>query len=126
MIGANSTGSCGFRWITSAVSTPLNFSPTGYLDGIPLALVVRIVVAVANALDYAHKQGLLHSDVKPVNVMLAHPYGDGAEQWILLADSGIARNVDDISGLNCHEHGSRDRRIRRPRTVDGRKRRRPR
>ncbi len=64
----------------------------------PVEQVVRIVTAVASALDYAHKQGLLHRDVKPANIMLTHVDDDG-EQRILLTDFGIARNVDDISGL---------------------------
>jgi serine/threonine-protein kinase len=67
--------------------------------GMPTDLVVRIVTAVAGALDYAHKQGLLHRDVKPANIMLTHLDDDDDEQRILLADFGIARNVDDISGL---------------------------
>ena len=66
--------------------------------GMPTDQVVRIVTAVAGALDYAHKQGLLHRDVKPANIMLTHLDDDG-EQRILLADFGIARNIDDISGL---------------------------
>jgi serine/threonine-protein kinase len=67
--------------------------------GMPTHQVVRIVTAVASALDYAHKQGLLHRDVKPANIMLTHLDDDADEQRILLADFGIARNVDDISGL---------------------------
>jgi serine/threonine protein kinase, bacterial len=67
--------------------------------GMPTDQVVRIVTAVASALDYAHKQGLLHRDVKPANIMLTHLDDDDDEQRILLADFGIARNVDDISGL---------------------------
>ena len=66
--------------------------------GMPTDQVVRIVTAVASALDYAHKQGLLHRDVKPANIMLTH-LDDDDEQRILLADFGIARDVDDISGL---------------------------
>jgi serine/threonine protein kinase, bacterial len=64
----------------------------------PANRAVRVVTAVASALDYAHRQGLLHRDVKPANIMLTHSEADD-EQRILLADFGIARNVDDISGL---------------------------
>jgi serine/threonine protein kinase, bacterial len=70
-----------------------------YPAGMPTDQVVRIVTAVASALDHAHKHGLLHRDVKPANIMLTHLDDDDDEQRILLADFGIARNVDDISGL---------------------------
>jgi serine/threonine protein kinase len=69
-------------------------------DGMPADQVMRIVTAVASALDYAHKQGLLHRDVKPANIMITH-LDDDDEQRILLADFGIARNIDDISGLTA-------------------------
>ncbi len=69
-----------------------------YPAGMPIEEVVRIVSAVASALDYAHKQGLLHRDVKPANIMMTH-LDDEGEQRILLTDFGIARNVNDISGL---------------------------
>jgi serine/threonine-protein kinase len=72
-----------------------------YPDGMPADQVLRIVTAVATTLDYAHKQGLLHRDVKPANIMLTHLDGDEDEQRVLLADFGIARNVDDISGLTA-------------------------
>lgn len=69
-----------------------------YPAGMPVEEVVRIVAAVASALDYAHKQHLLHRDVKPANIMMTHVNDEG-EQRILLTDFGIARNVNDISGL---------------------------
>jgi serine/threonine protein kinase len=69
-----------------------------YPAGMPVDMVPSIITAVATALDYAHKQGLQHRDVKPANIMLTHVDDDG-DQRILLADFGIARNVDDISGL---------------------------
>ena len=69
-----------------------------YPAGMPVEEVVQIVTAVASGLDYAHKQGLLHRDVKPANIMLTH-VDDGGEQRVLLTDFGIARNLDDISGL---------------------------
>ena len=65
--------------------------------GMAKAEVAEIVIAVAEALDYAHERDLLHRDVKPANILLSHP-GSG-DQRILLADFGIARWVSDISGL---------------------------
>jgi serine/threonine-protein kinase len=68
-----------------------------YRNGMPPDEVVRIVVAVADALDYAHQRQLLHRDVKPANILLAELDSGG---WrALLADFGIARRVDDSSGL---------------------------
>ena len=72
-----------------------------YPAGMPVDEVARIVTVVAGALDYAHKQGLLHRDVKPANIMITHPDSDGDQHRVLLTDFGIARNVDDISGLTA-------------------------
>ena len=72
-----------------------------YPNGMPADQVVRIITAVASSLDYAHKQGLLHRDVKLANIMLTHLDDDEDEQRVLLADFGVVRNVDDISGLTA-------------------------
>jgi serine/threonine protein kinase len=71
-----------------------------YPAGMPQGEVANIITAVASALDYANKQGLLHRDVKPANIMLTHLDDEGAQR-ILLTDFGIARNVDDITGLTA-------------------------
>ena len=48
--------------------------------------VVRIVKEVARALEYAHRNGFIHRDVKPENIML-HENGER----VILMDFGIAR-----------------------------------
>jgi len=65
----------------------------------PQADVFEIITAVADALDYAHLRGLLHRDVKPANILLTE--ADAAARRILLADSSIARELGDISGLTA-------------------------
>jgi len=48
----------------------------------------RIIRAVAEALEYAHKRGMVHRDVKPANILLT------SEGEAVLSDFGIARMVE--------------------------------
>ncbi|KJR42246.1 serine/threonine protein kinase [Candidatus Magnetoovum chiemensis] len=50
--------------------------------------VVKIVLSVADALDYAHSNGVVHRDIKPANIMLM----DNKE--IRVTDFGIARIME--------------------------------
>ena len=51
---------------------------------LPLDRVVDILFKVCNALDYAHKMGVLHRDIKPSNILL------GADNSVKISDFGSA------------------------------------
>jgi serine/threonine protein kinase len=70
-----------------------------YQRGMPVDEVAAITTAVGSALDYAHRRGLLHRDVKPANILLSEP--DGQARRIYLADFGIARRIEDTTGLTA-------------------------
>jgi serine/threonine-protein kinase len=72
-----------------------------YPKGIPAAEVVRIVTAVADALDYAHSRGLLHRDIKPANILLGIP--ESGDARVMLVDFGVARWIDQSSDLTGAE-----------------------
>ncbi|BBZ27453.1 hypothetical protein MMAD_17480 [Mycolicibacterium madagascariense] len=70
-----------------------------YPHGMPRREAVEIVSAIADALDYAHESYLLHRDVKPANILITHP--SSVNRRILLADFGIARAMNETSGLTA-------------------------
>ena len=65
---------------------------------LPVAEAVRIAVAVAGALEHAHRQGIVHRDIKPDNIM----FQDG---HALVADFGIGKAVSDARSETLTEEG---------------------
>jgi len=52
---------------------------------LPIQEVLRVTGCLANAIDYAHSQGMLHRDLKPSNIMFR------SDDQPVLMDFGIAR-----------------------------------
>jgi Protein kinase domain len=70
-----------------------------YPSGMPLSEALPIIAAVGSALDYAHRRGLLHRDVKPANILLTDTDAQGRR--VYLADFGVARRIDEAAGLTA-------------------------
>ena len=81
---------------------PTSFLVMGYISGqtlqqkldrcgpLPVKEILRIGTQVAAGLAAAHRQGLIHRDVKPSNILLEN----GVER-VKLSDFGLARPTDD-------------------------------
>src|SRR4051794_8759658 len=65
---------------------------------LPVNEAIAIAVAIATALDYAHRQRVIHRDLKPENILLQ----DGQP---LIADFGIALAVSNAGGNRITQTG---------------------
>jgi eukaryotic-like serine/threonine-protein kinase len=60
---------------------------------IPPQEALQHLMQAAEAIDYAHDQGIIHRDIKPGNMLMR------SENWLLLADFGIAHLMSSRENL---------------------------
>ncbi len=63
---------------------------------LPVREIVRIVLDVADAVDHAHRQGVIHRDIKPANILLDE---NGS---VFITDFGIASTVENAPGKEVY------------------------
>jgi serine/threonine protein kinase/Tfp pilus assembly protein PilF len=79
----------GLRFLTMELVEGRSLDELLTAEGLPLAKVFEIGIAVADALAAAHERGIIHRDLKPANVMLTH---DGR---VKVLDFGLAKLTED-------------------------------
>ena len=65
---------------------------------LPIPDAIQITCEVADALSYAHEQGVIHRDIKPENILLRSGH-------VLVADFGIARATTTSEGETLTQVG---------------------
>ena len=68
---------------------------------LPLAATLRVIVQVLDALDYAHRQNIVHRDIKPGNILV-----EKHSQRPLLTDFGIVKVLNADSQATTVVHGT--------------------
>jgi serine/threonine protein kinase/tetratricopeptide (TPR) repeat protein len=82
----HASGASGDRDMSSGDSA-ITLNAVGEVDSSEerFGYIARHVAAVADALEYAHRQGVIHRDIKPHNLMM------GEDGRLRIADFGLAR-----------------------------------
>ncbi|WP_159624320.1 Stk1 family PASTA domain-containing Ser/Thr kinase [Actinomyces sp. zg296] len=67
-------------------------------EAVPIPEAVEIVTGVLDALEYSHRAGIVHRDIKPGNIMIT---STGA---VKVMDFGIARAIEDSAATVTQQH----------------------
>lgn len=65
--------------------------PDGAVVPVPATEIIRWIAGIADALDFVHKHGYIHRDVKPSNILFDR--GDNA----YLSDFGVIKALSDVT-----------------------------
>ena len=67
----------------------------------PVKMIIQIVTQILEALNYAHRQGIIHRDIKPANIMI-----EEHTQRPIITDFGVAKVLRDAQEDHSIARGS--------------------
>ncbi len=66
---------------------------------IPVESAVAYAIQICDALEHAHKNGVIHRDIKPSNIMLESQEGSSSLPAVKIVDFGLAKQLTEESGF---------------------------
>lgn len=74
-------------------------------NALKLAEALRLVIGILSGLEYTHRQGIVHCDIKPDNILLTL----GSAGWLpKISDFGLAIRLPKTQNVGVHEELSHD------------------
>ena len=67
----------------------------------PVKMIIQIMTQILEALDYAHRQGIIHRDIKPANIMI-----EEHTQRPIITDFGVAKVIREAKEDHSIARGS--------------------
>ncbi len=94
--------------VTAVNILPVPYVEMEYVSGsleavekpIPVWKAVHLVKGIADALDYAHKRGIVHRDIKPHNILITRDFTPKITDWGMSKIIATEMNKSSVSGFS--------------------------
>lgn len=84
------------KWVDDPVLADFKNEVFGFEMPMDKKLALKILANIANALDYAHRRGVIHRDLKPTNIIIVRN-NKGEFLNAALVDLGLAAEIEESS-----------------------------
>ncbi len=60
----------------------------------------EVLLQVTQGVYYLHQRGIVHRDIKPINIFISQHYGTDVKPTMKIADFGLSRNIQNNKKFN--------------------------